>query len=158
MAFTASAELYRGLLIGGTVGKSILTMLGQITLHSDSQLPHVRSDLRQYAQEGDDGNISRLQADYLFQPAENWFARASAGLFEQMFGGVDGETLCRPYSSRPALSVDVNRVRQGDYDQRLDFRDYEVTTGHLNIYYKTPFMGPIVEIHAGQFLASDRGA
>ncbi len=158
MAFTASAELYQGLLIGGTVGKNIKTTLDQITLDSDSQLPHVRSDLRQYAQEGEDGNIVRLQADYLFQPAENWFARASAGLFEQMFGGVGGEILYRPYGSRLALSVDVNRVRQRDYDQRLDFRDYKVTTGHLNIYYKTPFMGLLGEIHAGQFLAGDRGA
>ena len=73
-----------------------------------------------------------------------------------MFGGVGGEILWRPCSPRLAFSVDVNRARQGDYVQRLDFQDYEVTTGHLNINYKTPFMGLIGEIHAGQFLAGDR--
>jgi hypothetical protein len=92
-ASTASAALCRSLLIGSTVGKNILSTPDQITLHSNSQLPHVRSDLRQYAQEGDVSNIVRLQADYLFQPAENCLARASAGLFEQMFGGVGGEIL-----------------------------------------------------------------
>jgi len=158
MAFTASAELYRGVLFTSTFGKNIVSTLDEITLESDSLLPHVRSDLKLYNEEGEDGNIIRLQTEYLFQPAENWFARASAGLFETMFGGVSGEIMYRPYGSRLALSVDVNRVQQRAYDQRLDFLDYKVTTGHLNVYYKMPFMGLLGEIHAGQFLAGDRGA
>ncbi len=158
LAISANAELYRGLSVKGTVGKNITSTLDEITLVSDSQLPHVRSDLRLYHQEGEDRNIAQLQTDYLFQPAENWFGRVSAGIFETMFGGVGGEILYRPYGSRLAMSVDINRVRQRDYDQRLDFLDYEVTTGHLNVYYKMPFMGLLGEIHAGQFLAGDRGA
>ena len=158
MAFTASAELYRGVLFTSTFGKNVVSTLDEITLESDSLLPHVRSDLKRYNEEGADGNIVRLQTEYLFQPAENWFARASAGLFETMFGGVGGEIMYRPYGSRLALSIDANRVQQRDYDQRLDFLDYKVTTGHLNIYYKMPFMGLLGEIHAGQFLAGDRGA
>jgi hypothetical protein len=158
MSFTASAELYRGLSVEANVGKNITSTLDQITLDSDSQLQHVRSDLRLYNEEGEDGNIVRLQTDYLFQPAANWFGRVSAGLFESMFGGVGGEILYRPYTSRLALGVDINRVQQRDYDQRFNFLDYRVTTGHFNIYYKMPFMGLIGEIHAGQFLAGDRGA
>ncbi len=158
LALSGSAELYRGLYVDGTLGKNIKSTLDEITLDSDSQLPHVRSDLKLYNQEGEDGNIVRLQADYLFQPAEEIFARVSAGLFEEMFGGVGGEILYRPYGSRLALSVDINQVRQRDYDQRFDFLNYEVTTGHLNVYYKLPFMGLLGEIHAGQFLAGDRGA
>jgi hypothetical protein len=158
LALSGSAELYRGLYVDATLGKNITSTLDEITLDSDSQLPHVRSDLKLYNQEGEDGNIVRLQADYLFQPAEEVFARVSAGLFEEMFGGVGGEILYRPYGSRLALSVDINQVRQRDYDQRFDFLNYEVTTGHLNVYYKLPFMGLLGEIHAGQFLAGDRGA
>jgi hypothetical protein len=158
ISFAASAELYRGLSVNATVGKNVTTTLDEITLLSDSLLPHVRSDLRLYHQEGADGNIVQLQTDYLFQPAENWFGRVSAGLFEQMFGGYGGEIMYRPYGSRLAMSVDINRVQQRDYDQRLDFLDYKVTTGHFNIYYKIPFMGLLGEIHAGQFLAGDRGA
>jgi hypothetical protein len=158
MAFSASAELYRGVLVNATFGKNVYSTLDEITLDSDSLLPHVRSDLKRYNDEGEDGNIVRLQTEYLFQPAENWFGRVSAGLFETMFGGVGGEIMYRPYGSRLALSVDVNRVQQRDYDQRLNFLDYKVTTGHLNVYYKMPFMGLLGEIHAGQFLAGDRGA
>ncbi|MBT4487351.1 MAG: hypothetical protein HOK30_16465 [Rhodospirillaceae bacterium] len=158
MAFSASAELYRGVSVDATVGKNIRTTLDEISLESDSVLPHVRSDLRLYHQEGSDGNIVRLQAEYLFQPAENWFGRVSAGLFEQMFGGVSGEILYRPYGSRLALGADIARVQQREYKQRLGFLDYQVDTGHFNIYYKIPFMGLLGEIHAGQFLAGDRGA
>ena len=158
MAFSATVELQRGFSVNTTIGKNIYSTLDEITLVSDSQLQHVRSDLRLYNDEGEDGNIVRLQSDYLFQPAENWFGRASAGLFETMFGGIGGEIMYRPYGSRLALSVDVNKVRQRDYDQRFDFLDYQVTTGHFNIYYKIPFMGLFGEIHAGQFLAGDRGA
>ena len=158
IALSGSAELYRGLFIDTTVGKNVKTTLDQITLVSDSRLQHVRSDLRLYNQQGKDANIIRLQAEYLFQPARDVFARVSAGLFEQMFGGVGGEIMYRPYGSRLALSLELNRVRQRDYDQRLDFLDYEVTTGHLNVYYKMPYMGLVGEIHAGQFLAGDRGA
>jgi hypothetical protein len=63
MAFTASTALCRSLLIGSTVGNNILSTPDQITLNYNIQLPHVRSDLRQYTQEGDVSNIGRLQAD-----------------------------------------------------------------------------------------------
>ncbi len=157
IAFSASAELYRGLSVNAIVGKNVKTTLDEITLVSDSLLPHVRSDLRLYHQEGADGNIVQLQTEYIFQPAENWFGRVSAGLFEQMFGGYGGEIMYRPYGSRLAMSLDVNRVQQRDYDQRLDFINYKITTGHLNTYYKFPYKGLIGEFHAGQFLAGDRG-
>ena len=158
MQFSVSADLYRGLSFGASFGKNITSTLDKITLDSDSLLPKVRSDLRKYYQEGKDGNIKHLQVDYMFQPMKNWFGRVSAGLFEEMFGGVGGEIMYRPYGSRLALSIDYNRVRQRAFNQRLDFLPYKVNTGHLNIYYRSPFMGLLGEIHAGQFLAGDKGA
>ena len=158
LAATAEAELYRGLRVTGTIGKNITNNFDKLTLQSDSVLPRVRSDIVRYLQEGDDGNIVRLQADYLFLPFPDWSARISAGLLEEMFGGVGAEVLYRPFGSRLAIGVDINRVRQRDFDQRFDFLDYRVTTGHLNVYYKFPWFGLTGEVHAGQFLAGDRGA
>ena len=158
MAFSVSADLYRGLSFNATFGKNIISTLGEITLESDSQLPRVRSDIRLYYEEAEDGFIDNMQVDYMFQPVKEWFGRVSAGIFEGMFGGIGGEILYRPYGSRLALSIDYNRVRQRDFDQRLDFLPYKVNTGHLNIYYKFPFMDLLGEIHAGQFLAGDKGA
>lgn len=157
IATTAQVELARGLSVTGVVGKNVTSTLDEITLTSDSQLPHVRSDIREYLQQGKDGNIQRLQADYLFQAGSSFYGRVSAGLFEEMFGGVGGEVLYRPLGSRLAIGADINRVRQRDYDQRFDFRDYEVTTGHFNVYYKLPFFGILAETHTGRFLAGDVG-
>lgn len=158
LKLSASAELAPGLSIGGVVGKDIINTFDQLRTPSDSVLPRVRSDVQRYLQEGADGNIVSLDAHYVFQPFEDWFARVSAGLFETNFGGVGGEILYRPYGSRLAVGVDLNRVRQRSFEQRFEFFDYEVTTGHLNIYYKLPFYDLLGEIHAGQFLAGDRGA
>ena len=158
LAATAEAELYRGLRVTGTIGKDIANNFDRLRLQSDSVLPRVRSDIVRYLQEGQDGNIVRLQADYLFLPFPDWSARLSAGLLEEMFAGVGAELLYRPFGSRLAIGVDINRVRQRDFDQRFDFLDYEVTTGHLNVYYKLPWFGLTGEVHAGQFLAGDRGA
>lgn len=157
LATSANVELYRGLSVNGTLGKNIYSDLQEITLGSDSQLPKVRSDIKNYLQEGEDGNIVRLQLDYQFQPFPDLFARVSAGLLEEMFAGVNAEVLYRPFGSRLAIGADIARVRQRDFDQRFTFRDYEVTTGHLNLYYKLPWYGLQAETHTGQFLAGDRG-
>ncbi|MBM3490424.1 MAG: YjbH domain-containing protein [Alphaproteobacteria bacterium] len=153
----ASLELARGLSIGGAVSYDLFGNFDELNTPSDSQLPRVRSDIQEYLRAAR-LSLGRLQADYLFQPAPDWFARLSGGIFEQMYGGFSGEVLWRPYGSRLAFGVDINRVRQRDFDQRLAFRDYQVTTGHFNLYYKLPVYDLLFEVHAGQFLAGDRGA
>jgi hypothetical protein len=56
-----------------------------------------------------------------------------------------------------AVGAEVWKVKQRDYDQRLKFRDYETTTGHINIYYKEPRSQVILAIKGGRFLAEDSG-
>ncbi len=153
----ASWEISPRLAISGVVGKNIYTNFDRIKRGPKGTLPHVRSDIKRYLQEGED-NLVRLQADYIYSPAENWYARFSAGLFEQMFGGVGGEVLYRTLSSRWAFGADLNWVRQRDFDQRFSFRDYSVATGHFSIYYEMPFYGLVGSIHAGRYLAKDLGA
>jgi hypothetical protein len=157
LAMSSTVELYRGLTVGGTMGKHLVGNLDKLTLTSDSALPRVRSDIKEYLQEGRDGNIVNLQVEYVFQPIDDWYVRTNAGLLEQMFGGAGGEVLYRPFGSRLAVGLDMFRVRQRDYDQRFRFRNYQVTTGHINAYYKLPFWNLLGEVNAGQFLAGDRG-
>ena len=153
----AGLELAPGLSIRGVVGKDIYNNFDKIQRGPKGTLPHVRSDVKRYLQEGED-NLVRLQADYIFSPTNNWYARLSAGLFEQMFGGVGGEVLYRRLRSRLAVGADLNWVRQRDFDQRFSFRDYSVATGHLSIYYDMPFYDLFATIHVGRYLAGDRGA
>jgi hypothetical protein len=149
-------EVARGASVTGVLGIDVANNFDGLRLESNSELPRVRSDIKYYLQEGETG-IRRLEADYLWKPAGDWYARVSAGLLEEMFGGVGGEVLYRPWGSRLALGADLAWVKQRDFDQKLDFRDYEVVTGHATLYYELPFYDLRGAVSAGRYLAGDVG-
>jgi hypothetical protein len=149
-------DLTRNLSVTGALGLDIANNLEGLELESNSQLPHVRSDIARYLKEGKNG-IPRLEVDYLWQPAPEWYARASLGLLEEMYGGASGEVLYRPYNRRWALGADLNWVRQRDYDMLFDFLDYDVVTGHGTLYYDLPYFDLTAKVMAGRYLAGDVG-
>ncbi|UWQ81901.1 YjbH domain-containing protein (plasmid) [Leisingera sp. S132] len=121
---------------------------------SNSVLPHVRTDQVEYAQFGT--TLENLYVSRLWKPGRNLYARASAGLFESMYGGVSGEVLWKPVNSRLGLGMDLNYVVQRDFDQRFSFRDYRVLTGHASAYYELD-RGYQLQVDAGRYLAGDYG-
>jgi hypothetical protein len=142
--------------LSAQLGANVYNNFDQIKLQSDSVLPHVRSDIVRYLQEGEQ-SLVRLESDYIRQLGSNWYGRFSAGIFEEMYGGVAGELLYRPDDPRWAVGMNLNRVRQRDFDQRLRFRDYEITTGHLTGYFQLPRPNLLLKLSLGQYLAGDRG-
>lgn len=156
-ALTANVQVTDNWSFTTTLGKDIYNNFDKIRTEPQRNLPPVRSDIRRYLQEGED-NIVRLQANGLWTLGPDLYGRISTGLFEEMYGGVGGEILYRPFGSRFAVSADLNRVRQRDYDQRFSFLDYEVTTGHLNLYYQFPIYDLLGLMSVGQYLAGDKGA
>ncbi len=152
----ASLSLAPNWSISTQVGANIYNNFDRLELQSDSVLPHVRSDIAQYLKEGKN-NLVRLETNYFFPVGESWYGRVSAGLFEEMYGGIAGEVLYRPFQSPLALGLDVARVRKRDYDQRLDFLDYQVTTGHLTAYYDMRAIDTLVQFSYGRYLAGDWG-
>lgn len=138
------------------LGFNLYNNFSDLKLESNSELPHVRSDIKDYLKDGEQALV-RLETNYITQLAPTWYGRVSAGIFEEMFGGVAGEILYRPANPRWALGLNVNRVRQRDTDQRFSFRDYEVTTGHLTGYFEFPRPSILLKLSAGQYLAGDRG-
>jgi hypothetical protein len=157
VAVTGQLEITRGLYLTSTVGFDLYNNFDELTVESNSRIPKVRSDIKEYLQQGNDSLI-RLQTNYLRQLSPDLYTRLSAGIFEEMYGGVGAEILYRPYGSRLAVGLDVNRVRQREFDQRLRFRDYVIDTGHLNLYYELPFYNLLAQTSVGQYLAGDRGA
>ena len=154
---TGELQLTRHLSATASATVNVTDNLSDLKQTSDSVLPHVRSDINQYLKEGKT-SLSQFQFDYLSNLGRDWYGRASAGIFEEMFGGVSGEVLYRPYDQRWAAGLEINRVRQRDYDQRFSFLDYTVNTGHLDLYYRLPFYGMTAQLSVGQYLAGDRGA
>ena len=142
--------------ITGAAGFNIINNFDQIKLQSNSVLPHVRSDIVKYLQQGKDGLIN-LEADYQWSPYPDWYHRMSVGIFEEMYAGVATELLYRPYGHSWAVAVDINRVKQRGYDEQFDFLPYTVTTGHATLYYKPGYYNLLFKLSAGQYLAGDKG-
>lgn len=123
----------------------------------EAQLPRVRTYVREYVTRG---NIT-LENAYLHwfdRIAPNIYAQAYGGYLETMFGGVGGEVMYRPVDSNFAFGVDVNYVKQRDYDSETEFFDYDVVTGHASVYWSPEFLPDAqLTVSAGQFLAGDKG-
>lgn len=121
----------------------------------ESALPPVRTEQVLYAQYGT--TMENLFVARQWRPGHNLYARATGGYLETMYGGVSGELLWKPVSSRLALGLEANYVRKREYDQRFGFLDYKVFTGHASAYYD--FGGGFEgQIDVGRYLAGDYGA
>lgn len=122
-----------------------------------STLPRVRTQVREYVTQG----VFNLDSTYGLwnnKLNQDWYYQAYAGYLETMFGGVGGEIMYRPMDSRWAFGVDLNYVRQRDYDSVTDFFDYSAMTGFASVYWQPEFLPDTrITVNAGQFLAKDKG-
>lgn len=143
--------------LDGALTLNVLNNYDKFHYDAPSNLPRVRTYIREYL-EGSDVGLNSLQATYFGHPAKNWYTQVYGGYLEYMYGGIGGEVLYRPAGSRFAAGVDINEVKQRDFDERFGFRDYHVATGHLNLYYQLPWDGVTAEVNVGQYLAKDKGA
>ena len=74
-----------------------------------------------------------------------------------MFGGIGGELLYKPVTSDYGIGFEVWNVKQRDYDQMFDFRDYSTVSGHMTFYYQEPRSRVLLKLMGGRFLAKDSG-
>jgi hypothetical protein len=152
----ARLSLPAGFALAGGVRQAVAGNLDR-GLPSDSRLPRVRSDFARYAREGRTA-IPALYVERLWNPAPDWFARATIGYLEPMFAGVSGEVLWRPRDSPVALGLELAYLSQRAFDQHFGLRRYQVATGHLSLYADLPWWNTYAVLRAGRYLAGDWGA
>lgn len=157
LAFDSELMINEDLSILGRFSYGVIGDFDDIKLASDSIIPHVRTDIVDYLQEGDKFSIDRLQFNSFANPYKDIYTKFSAGIFERMFGGYGGEFLYRPFGKNYGFGLEAWRVRQRDFKQNLDFRDYETSTGHVTFYYREPKTGVIIRLKGGKYLARDSG-
>ncbi len=150
-----SLKFKRNLSLYTSFGINIYDTFNDLINTSQSNIPHVRSDIQKYLDQGKN-HIKRLQLEYLFSPFTDVYVRGDLGIFEEMFGGIGGEVLYRPFKKRFALGLSLHKVKQRDYDQRFSFIDYENTTGHANLYYELSSQ-VLAHLRVGEYLAGDKG-
>ncbi|MDC0075968.1 YjbH domain-containing protein [Gammaproteobacteria bacterium] len=146
----------RNLSLYTSFGINLYDTFNNLINTSQSSIPHVRSDIQKYLAEGKN-NLQRMQLEYMYSPFKDIYIRADFGLLEEMFGGIGGEFLYRPFTKNYALGFSLHRVKQRGYKQRFNFRKYTTTTSHASLYYDLP-MGLNAQFSVGKYLAGDKGA
>ena len=149
-------DIAPGLVFSGTVTKKFLGNLDGSTRVSNSVLQHVRSDSAIYDRKGDPA-IETLTFAWYTKPSPDLYSRVTVGYLERMFGGVSAELLWKQVDKPYALGVEVNYVKQRNFDQLLGFQDYSTITGHVSGYYDFS-NGFQAQLDVGRYLAGDVGA
>jgi hypothetical protein len=152
-----SYELTESTVASGRVRAALLDNFDKFTYTAPSNLPRVRTFQREYATTSD-FTIPNLQLTHYGKLGSDVFYTTYGGLLEDMFAGVGGELLYRPMNSTVALGLDINSVKQRDFEQDFGLRDYQVNTGHATLYWDTGFEDILVKASVGQYLAGDKGA
>ncbi len=152
-----SVQLSRQLKLSAELKQYIVGDIDKIPQNLRPDIPKARSDISRYASEGRTA-IERVQLDYTTQIDRNIYARLTGGLLESMYGGIGAELLYHPYENNFAFGVDVNWVKQRDFDQLFSFRDYDVLTGHATFYLENTTYNITSKLSAGRYLAGDYGA
>ena len=155
-ALAGRVELRPGLTVTASIGQNLTNNFDKFVKKSDSRLPKVRSNIREYLKEGTTA-LTRFDVEYIVNPRPRWYGRVYAGLLEFMYAGVGTEVLYRPVNSRWAVGSDIMWVKQRSFKQRFAFRDFDTVTGHVSGYYESPFLGLSTSVHVGRFLARDWG-
>ena len=148
-------RLADGWYLNGAASLQLIETVSGVKQPSNSNLPHVRSDVAEYLR-GDRFTLNRLLLNKYDNPAERVYTRLSAGLYEDMFRGVGGQVLYLPKDKRWAADVSVDALQQRGYDGILSTRDYKTVTALGALHYRLPH-DITVTARAGRFLAKDTG-
>jgi membrane-associated phospholipid phosphatase len=145
--------------LSGSLRLRLLDNYEKFNATGSSDLPRVRTYIREYLLTAD-LTMPNLQVTHVRKVAENQYASVYAGYLEEMFAGVGGEWLYRPYASRFAYGIDINAVQQRDFHQNFAMLDpaYRTLTGHGTMYWDTGWQGVEMRVSAGRYLAKDIGA
>jgi membrane-associated phospholipid phosphatase len=148
-------RLGSGLYMNGGVSATLLENISGVTQVSNSLLPHVRTDIAEYKR-GSRFKLNKLMINQYAMPAENWYGRLSAGMYEEMFRGVGGQLLYAPKDNRWAADLTVDALQQRGYKGLLDALDYKTVTALGALHYRLP-SDITLTARAGRFLARDAG-
>lgn len=143
--------------VQGTLRLGLIDNYDKFKFTGSSELPRVRTFLREYLTSSA-VTMPNLQAQHVGKITQNQYYSVYGGYLESMFGGVGAEWLYKRTGSRLAFGVDVNAVRQRNFEQDFGFRDYKVTTGHGTVYWDTGWSDVQAKVSVGRYLAGDFGA
>ena len=151
----SEVQFTRNAILSSQINYSLYNNFDEAVYQPESVLEHVRTDNLLYLR-ASDLYIKRLQADYMWTPRKNVYAKLSGGIFEDMFGGIGGQVLYKPFDSNFNVSFEGFFVQQREYNRLFGFKKYKTFTAHLNFGYLLP-LGIESNLSFGRYLAKDDG-
>lgn len=155
--WTAQLHFDQNTWLQGMLQYDILDNYNKFTYDAPSNLPRVRTYLREYV-EASRLTMPVLQLSHVGQLTDNQYWSVYGGYLEPMFAGVGGEWLYRPFLSPLAFGINLNEVQQRDFAQNFKLRNYRVFTGHGTLYWDTGWKHVVGTLSFGRYLAGDIGA
>lgn len=154
--FSGRLRLAPGLWAEAGIRTTLSENVSDVRRESNSELPHVRSDAAKYKAAAKI-KLDRALLNKYWQPAERIYTRASAGLYEEMFGGAGVQALWVAPGARWAIDGSFDMLRQRDY-KGTGFLNYNTATFLASVHHKVPWLdGVTVTARMGRFLAGDEG-
>lgn len=156
MGARASMNLPGGWSLSARCRLDLVNTFDRIWRVSNSVLPHVRSDLREYLQRGS-SRIDHLYIQRFGNFGRDVYYHAFGGILEWMYMGAGAEVFYLPFRSPVGFGANLIAVKQREFSGGFGTRDYDTATSHVSIYWATPFYDFDAAVHIGRYLAKDRG-
>ena len=150
-------QLARGLFFNGAVRVTLSENVSGVTQPSNSELPHVRSDVANYMRDRSLIKMKDLYLNQFFQLAPRIYSRFTIGYYEEMFGGTGGQIIYFPKNGPWAVDLAVDWLKQREYDGRFGFLGYQTVTSIASFHYNLKKYGVTFTLRGGRFLAKDKG-
>jgi membrane-associated phospholipid phosphatase len=154
-AATYDRRLGEGLYLNSDLKLDVLENVSGVTQPSNSDLPHVRTDIADYKR-GGRFKLNRLLVNKYQNPVERVYTRLSGGFYEEMYRGFGGQVLYLPKDSRWAVDLTADALQQRGVKGWFDKRDYQTVTALGALHYRLPY-DITATARAGRFLARDEG-
>jgi hypothetical protein len=150
-------KLARKTFFTGAIRGTLIEDVSDVTQPSNSELPHVRTDVALYYQQGNAIRVDKLLLNRFFNPHQRVYARASAGIYEVMYSGAGGQVMYVPQQGNWATDLAVDWVQQRDYEGGFGHLDYNTVTAIGSVHWRMPYYGLTTTVRVGRFLAKDTG-
>ena len=151
-------QINRNVTINSSINRSLMDNFDEKVSTPNSNLPFVRTQIVNYLQaSSEDFYISNLDIERIWSPYNNIWAKLNLGYLEMMYGGIVGEVVYKPFKYNMVIGAEYNSVKKRAFDQKFSFKDYKVTTSHLNIAYYESKTNILAKWSYGKYLAGDKG-
>ncbi len=150
-------QWHNGFITGGSMRLNLVDNLHRLWKYRTINATSVRGDADAFTMNRI--NVDRTYIGWMKTVLPDFHLAATAGYLEEMYAGIGGEVLYRPFDSPFAIGAEAWQVYKRDPTAALalGLRGDSTWTGHVNLFYDIPDTDVTAYFKAGRFLGGDEG-